>query len=146
MRELSVAEQRYLAVLAVISDGRSITEVAGQWQVSRQTLHAWLARYEAGGLEALADLSHRPRSCPHQLGADRDGDQWVSRKVATNGIVCVDYQQVSVGKHFSGSACDVLATPNLLQFWIGNQLVKTVARSSDGEIRKKHAAGTRPRT
>src|SRR3954452_8503768 len=70
MRELSVAEQRYLAVLAVISDGRTITEVAGQWQGSRQTLHAWLARYEAGGLEALADLSHRPRSCPHQLSAE----------------------------------------------------------------------------
>jgi len=30
MREMSVAEQRYQAVLAVISDGRSVTEVAGQ--------------------------------------------------------------------------------------------------------------------
>jgi transposase len=28
MRELSVAEQRYLAVLAVISDGLSISQVA----------------------------------------------------------------------------------------------------------------------
>ncbi|MCU1667192.1 MAG: transposase [Blastococcus sp.] len=33
----------------------------------RQTLHAWLGRYEAGGLEALADRSHRPGSCPHQM-------------------------------------------------------------------------------
>src|SRR3954467_11245792 len=70
MREVSVAEQRYLAVLAVIGDGRTITEVAGQWQVSRQTLHAWLARYEAGGLEGLAGLSHPPRACPHQLSAE----------------------------------------------------------------------------
>src|SRR4051794_16348532 len=69
MRELSVAEQRYLAVLAVISDGRTITEVAGQWQGSRQTLHTWLGRDEAGGVEALADLSHRPRSGPRQLSA-----------------------------------------------------------------------------
>jgi DNA-binding NarL/FixJ family response regulator len=38
MREMSVAEQRYQAVLAVIADGRSVTEVAGQWRVSRQTL------------------------------------------------------------------------------------------------------------
>ena len=53
MREMSVAEQRYQAVLAVISDGRSVTEVAGQWKVSRQTLHGWLARYEAQGLEGL---------------------------------------------------------------------------------------------
>ena len=64
-----MAEQRYQAVLAVISDGRTVTEVAAQWAVSRQTLHAWLARYEAEGLEGLADRSHRPGSCPHQMPA-----------------------------------------------------------------------------
>jgi transposase-like protein len=47
MRELSVAEQRYKAVLAVISDGRSITEVAASWGISRQTLHTWPSRWEA---------------------------------------------------------------------------------------------------
>jgi transposase len=46
MRELSVAEQRYQAVLAVISDGLSISQVAEKVGVSRQTLHSWLARYE----------------------------------------------------------------------------------------------------
>src|SRR4051794_6576308 len=69
MREMSVAEQRYQAVLAVIGDGRTITEVAAQWAVSRQTLHAWLGRYEAEGLDGLADRSHRPASCPHQMAA-----------------------------------------------------------------------------
>jgi transposase InsO family protein len=64
---MSVVEQRYQAVLAVISDGRTVTEVAGQWKVSRQTLHGWLARYEAAGLEGLGDRSHRPGSCPHQM-------------------------------------------------------------------------------
>ena len=64
-----MAEQRYQAILAVIADGRTIGEVAGQWKVSRQTLHSWLARYEAGGLDGLAERSHRPRSCPHQLPA-----------------------------------------------------------------------------
>jgi transposase InsO family protein len=67
MRELSVAEQRYKAVLAVVGDGRSVTEVAASWGISRQTLHTWLARWEAGGLEGLVDRSHRPMSCPHQL-------------------------------------------------------------------------------
>jgi transposase InsO family protein len=388
MREMSVAEQRYQAVLAVIGDGRTIKEVAGQWSVSRQTLHSWLARYEAAGLEGLADRSHRPVSCPHQLPAEvealalelrrsrpywgarrlvrelgkrgvdpvpsesavyralvragvvegrprrhrrenwkrwersapnelwqldvvggflladgttakaltgiddhsrfcvsarlmprertqpvcdafadamrrhgvpqqvltdngkvftgrfaqppvevlfdricrengiehlltqprsptttgkierfhrtlrtefdttqvfrtiniaqqaldewvadyntsrehssigdvtpvtrfhtaeivprapnqrspqRGGEQWVSRRVARNGVVCVAWQQVSVGKHYAGSACDVLVTGKLLQFWIGNDLVKTVARTSSGDIRKKNAAGT----
>jgi transposase InsO family protein len=69
MRELSVAEQRYQAVLAVISDGLSISQVAEKVGVSRQTLHSWLARYEAEGLEGLADRSHRPVSCPHQMPA-----------------------------------------------------------------------------
>jgi len=68
MREMSVTEQRYQAVLAVISEGGTVTEVAGRWGVSRQSVHAWLVRYEAGGLEALADRSHRPGSCPHQMG------------------------------------------------------------------------------
>src|SRR5215212_2045186 len=69
MRELSVAEQRYQAVLAVISDGETVTDVAARFGVSRQTVHIWLAKYEAGGLENLGDGSHRPRSCPHQMDA-----------------------------------------------------------------------------
>jgi transposase InsO family protein len=69
MKEMSVAEQRYKAVLAVIGDGRGITEVAAAWGVSRQTLHEWLSRYEVAGLEGLVDRSHRPGSCPHQMPA-----------------------------------------------------------------------------
>lgn len=65
-----MVEQRYQAVLAVISDGLSITQVASKVGVSRQTLHAWLARYEAEGLDGLADRSHRPAWCPHQMPAE----------------------------------------------------------------------------
>jgi transposase InsO family protein len=395
MREMSVAEQRYQAVLAVIGDGRTVKDVASQWSVSRQTVHAWLAKYEAGGLEGLGDRSHRPESCPHQMapeveamvlelrrarpywGAQRialelarrkvkpapsessvyrclvrygviepvrahrrkdswkrwergrpmelwqmdtvggfliadgtsakaltgvddhsrhcvsaklmarertqpvcdglqealaeygvpeqiltdngkvftgrygqppvevlfdricrengiehlltqprsptttgkierfhrtlrtefdttqvfrslkvaqqaldewvdyynserphqslndatpasrfrptdvqqqpagrvpvprepaaAGDQWVARKVAANGVVCVGWQQVSVGKHYAGSPCNVLVTNQLLQFWVGDELLKSVIRTSQGQIRKKHAQGTAPR-
>jgi transposase-like protein len=74
MRELSVSEQRYRAVLAVIAEGDSVTEVAARFGVSRQTVHAWLAKYEAGGLGGLGDGSHRPRSCPHQMSAEVEGD------------------------------------------------------------------------
>jgi transposase-like protein len=58
-----VAGQRYQAVLAVISDGLSISQVASKVGVSRQTEHAWLARHGAEGLEGLVDRSHRPRRC-----------------------------------------------------------------------------------
>jgi transposase InsO family protein len=66
---LSVSEQRYQAVLAVISDGETVTDVAARFGVTRKTIHAWLAKYEAGGIENLKDGSHRPRSCPHQIGS-----------------------------------------------------------------------------
>jgi transposase-like protein len=69
MRELSVAEQRYQAVLSVIKDGRTVIETAAAVGVSRQTLHAWLAKYEAGGLEGLVDGSHRPLTSPQQMPA-----------------------------------------------------------------------------
>ena len=39
MRELSVTEQRYKAVLAVIAEGRTVTQVARDWNVARQTVH-----------------------------------------------------------------------------------------------------------
>ena len=69
MREISVSEQRYLAVLAVVADGMTVKDAAAKQGVSRQTMHAWLAKYENGGLEGLADGSRRPRSCPHQMPA-----------------------------------------------------------------------------
>ena len=53
--ELSKMEQRYDAVLGVIRDGYSVREVAEAFGVSRQSVHAWLARYENGGLPALAE-------------------------------------------------------------------------------------------
>jgi transposase InsO family protein len=56
-------------VLAVIAEGSTVTEVAARFGVSRKTMHAWLRRYEDGGLEALADRSHRPVSVPHQMPA-----------------------------------------------------------------------------
>jgi transposase InsO family protein len=390
MREISVVEQRYKAVQAVVADGRTVTEVAGDWRVSRQTLHNWLARYEADGLEGLADRSHRPARCPHQIAAgvevavlemrrskpywgarrlalelakrgvapapsesaiyrclvrvgmidpvtrqrrremwkrwergspmelwqmdvvggflladgttakaltgvddhsrfcvaaglmprertqlvcdgftaalqrhgvpqqvltdngkvftgryaqppvevlfdricrengvehlltqprsptttgkierfhrtlriefdtrqvfrtlavaqqaldewvtyyntqrphqslsdatpasrflaegqtprpplprpERNGEEWVCRTVAANGLVCVDYQQISVGKHFGGSPCDVLVSDTTLQFWVGNELLKTVARWRTGPVRKKQAEWHLPR-
>ena len=60
-------EQKYQAVMAVLSDGRSVSEVASRWGVSRQSVHAWLRRYEDGGLAGLEPRSSRPGSCPHQM-------------------------------------------------------------------------------
>ena len=67
MREMSVTEQRYKAVQAVLGDGRTVGQVASEWGVCRQTMHRWLARYESGGLEGLGNHSSRPAHCPHQM-------------------------------------------------------------------------------
>jgi transposase InsO family protein len=72
LKEISKMEQRYDAVLMVIKDGYSVSEVALKVKVSRQTLYKWLADYEAGGLAGLGDRSHRPHHVPHQLDGTRE--------------------------------------------------------------------------
>ena len=70
--ELSVMEQRYQAVSAVIHDGFSVVEVASRFGVSRQTIHSWLAKYEKSGLPGLTNHSHKPQGCSHQISAEID--------------------------------------------------------------------------
>jgi transposase len=65
--ELGLVEQRYQAVLEVINQAVSESEVAVRFGVTRQTVHRWLRRYAAEGLAGLADGSARPLSCPHQM-------------------------------------------------------------------------------
>ncbi|MFF6954844.1 IS481 family transposase [Streptomyces iakyrus] len=88
--ELSVVEQRYRAVLAVLA-GSTVTEVAASLGVSRQTVSGWKSRYEAAGLAGLADRSRRPSSCPHQASAEveaavcelrRKHPRWGPRRIA----------------------------------------------------------------
>jgi transposase InsO family protein len=67
--ELSIMEQRYHAVMEVIS-GAPVTEVASRYGVSRQAVHVWLGKYKKEGLAGLADHPHRPRFQPRQLSAD----------------------------------------------------------------------------
>jgi len=68
--ELSVMEQRYQAVLAVIQDGQKIDVVARHMRVARQSVHNWISRDEQGELAALADHSRRSESRPHQIDTE----------------------------------------------------------------------------
>jgi transposase InsO family protein len=65
--ELGLVEQRYRAVLEVLNDGASVSDVARRSGVARQTVHEWLRKYASEGLRGLADRSSRPLSCPHQM-------------------------------------------------------------------------------
>lgn len=74
---------------------------------------------------------------------DRTGDAWVSRRVTSNGVVSVAWQQVCLGAHRAGARCDVHIDGELLRFFIGDELVKTAARTSHGEVRNKRAFRSR---
>ena len=67
--ELSVTEQRYRAVLEVLA-GVPVTEAAERYGVSRQSVHAWLARYRDEGPPGLADRSHKVHAHPWQIPAE----------------------------------------------------------------------------
>jgi hypothetical protein len=72
-----------------------------------------------------------PGAVPEPVGGDqRAGSDWVSRRVTTNGVVCVSWQQVSLGRYYAGSRCDVHVDGNLLRFYVGDDLVKTAAHHS----------------
>src|SRR5215470_240568 len=71
LRELNVVEQRYRAVLEVLS-GTPVVEVAERYGVVRQTVHRWMARYRAEGLDGLADRSHAPRQHPWRIAAETE--------------------------------------------------------------------------
>jgi transposase InsO family protein len=88
--EMSLVEQRYSAVLAVRA-GDPVREVAARVGVSRQSVHAWLARYAEDGLVGLQNRSHRPDSCPHQASPEveaavcemrREHPKWGARRIA----------------------------------------------------------------
>jgi transposase InsO family protein len=70
LQELSMVEQRYLAVREVLDSGAAINDVATRYGVNRKTLYRWLVRYANDGLRALADRSSRPDRCPHQVSAE----------------------------------------------------------------------------
>lgn len=90
--ELGLVEQRYQAVLEVLNDGASVTDVARRHGVARQTVHVWLNAYAAEGLRGLADRSSKPQSCPHQMDPTvearivemrREHPTWGSRTILT---------------------------------------------------------------
>ena len=60
MRDMSVTEQRYQAVLDVIGEGRAVMEVASQWGVSGGRWNAgWLATRHKGSKACPTDRTGR---------------------------------------------------------------------------------------
>ena len=52
----------------------------------------------------------------------------------------ITWQQISCGKHRAGRRVDVHVQGLTLQIFDGDELIKTVLRANQKEVRKKHAA------
>ena len=80
------------------------------------------------------------RPTPRRSGPSAPATDWISRKVTTNGVISVAWQQINCGKHRAGRRVDVHLQGPTLQIWDGDELLKTVLRTNHKEVRKKHAA------
>jgi hypothetical protein len=65
---------------------------------------------------------------------------WVARRASPVGVVCVNWQQVCLGIAAARRNIDVWVTGEVMQFFDGDQLLRTEQRTNNGEIRKKRAS------
>jgi transposase InsO family protein len=124
--------------------------VFGDLATAQDELDAWVASYNTQRPHSALDMATpadrfsvtdpgRPVETSALLDA-RSGDDWISRKITTNGVISVAWQEISCGKHRAGRRVDIHVQGPTLQIWDGDELIKTVLRQSDKEVRKKHAA------
>ena len=126
-------------------------------EVAQRELDEWITYYNterphqslkmATPAERFYDRHDEVATPPLDLRAleDRGGEDWVARTVSVNGIISISNQVFSCGKHRSGHLVDVHVLDTLLQVWDGNELIKTVPRTTKGEVRKKRAEPHRQR-
>jgi hypothetical protein len=69
----------------------------------------------------------------------RGDGTWVARRASAVGVVCVSWQQVCLGVAAAGRSIDVWVTEEVLQFYDGDQLIRTEQRNTTGEVRDKRA-------
>jgi hypothetical protein len=128
----------------VFSSLRAAQQALDEWVRSYNTERPHQALDGATPAERFhhADIPDRPAR-PVELSvlrSDRRGEAWVSRRVSANGVVCVSWQQICIGISHAGANVDIEVGQKLLRIWCGDELIKTVTRTSRGEVRKKNAS------
>jgi transposase InsO family protein len=53
-----------------LTNNYSISYLAKEYSVSRQTIYKWIGRYKEYGAEGLMELSRRPHSCPKRTSSE----------------------------------------------------------------------------
>ena len=126
--------------------GRTFPDLAS----AQAELEDWVASYNAERPhQALSMATPASRFTPtaadrradtSAIGGERSGEEWISRKITTNGVISVAWQQISCGKHRAGHRVDIHLQGPVMQIFDGDELIKTVLRTDGREVRKKHAA------
>jgi transposase InsO family protein len=115
-------------------------------------LDSWVASYNTERPHQALDMATPAsrfvtavpgRAADTSAVVERSGDGWISRRITTNGVISVTWQQISCGKHRAGRTVDVRVDGDTMQIWDGDELIKTVLRTGRKEVRKKHAARAR---
>ena len=76
-----------LVVTAVTLEGRTKSEVARDYGLSRRWVHELVQRFEAGGEQGLQPRSRRPRGSPHRISEDLEQEIVELRKhLAEEGL------------------------------------------------------------
>jgi hypothetical protein len=81
-----------------------------------------------------------PADGPPRPDPDRGDGCWIARRASPVGVVSVNWQQVCLGQAAARRNIDVWVTDHVLQFYDGDQLLRTQQRQHGGEIRKKRAS------
>src|SRR4051812_37328611 len=101
-------------------------QLFGSLPIAQDAVDEWVDHYNTDRPHQALDMATpaerfaaRPAAATPVLpGVDRSGEDWVARRVASNGVVSVSWQQVCVGKQHAGARCDVHVAADLLQFWV----------------------------
>ncbi len=122
--------------------GKTFTDLA----TAQRELDAWVVTYNRDRPHSALDMATPVTRFTADAGraadasaltTDRSGSDWVTRKIAANGIISVAWQEINCGKRRAGHHVDIHVDGRKLEIWDGDELLRTVLRTSDKEVRKK---------
>src|SRR6266566_2327502 len=118
-------------------------------EAAQAELDAWVASYNTERPhQGIAMATPASRFVPIEgrepdtsaVSTERSGEGWISRKIAITGIISVTWLLICCGSHRAGHRVDVHLQGPTMQVWDGDELLKTVLRDDQREVRNKHAA------
>jgi transposase-like protein len=122
-------------------------------EAAQAALDAWVVDYNANRPHQALEMAtpadrFRPnpppgkgaKLVPVDSAEEHDG-QWVLRRIGSNGSISIDSRVVFVGNQYKELVADVFVDGSVIQIWYQNHLIKTIARTRTGAVRKVRSDG-----